>query len=209
MTLDDQIDRLADAGYPELLKCGAADFRKRLEPLRAHVPAPAAGFDIDAGQAGFVLVVNCEAAAAGRTLPRVVRNGWAATEKLFPRDPGFFRPYAGLGVPAGDAYLLLHVDRGNATLNAVPTAAQAQLAALGRSPLTIEEGIAVLTQCPDFLQPNRCFMMLGSRGADKRVPALWLSGKQPKLGWCWEGNPHTWLGFASCAARSPAVPLLQ
>ncbi|HET8601796.1 MAG TPA: DUF5701 family protein, partial [Segeticoccus sp.] len=23
----------------------------------------------------------------------------------------------------------------------------------------------------------------------------------PKIGWCWAGNRHTWLGFASAAAR--------
>ncbi|MGQ0669203.1 MAG: DUF5701 family protein [Actinomycetota bacterium] len=22
----------------------------------------------------------------------------------------------------------------------------------------------------------------------------------PRLGWCWAGNPHTWLGSASCGA---------
>jgi hypothetical protein len=36
---------------------------------------------------------------------------------------------------------------------------------------------------------------------DRRVPALWISGGAPKLGWCWAGNPHTWLGSASCATR--------
>ncbi|WP_369693045.1 DUF5701 family protein, partial [Dietzia timorensis] len=23
----------------------------------------------------------------------------------------------------------------------------------------------------------------------------------PKVGWCWAGNRHTWLGFASAAGR--------
>jgi hypothetical protein len=25
--------------------------------------------------------------------------------------------------------------------------------------------------------------------------------KQANLGWCWDGNPHTWLGSASCKTR--------
>jgi hypothetical protein len=28
-------------------------------------------------------------------------------------------------------------------------------------------------------------------------------GDAPKLGWCWAGNRHTWLGFASAAGRAP------
>ena len=25
----------------------------------------------------------------------------------------------------------------------------------------------------------------------------------PKVGWCWAGNRHTWLGFASASGRKP------
>ena len=60
-------------------------------------------------------------------------------------------------------------------------------------------------------------MTIGSRkktraGLDTRAPAIWISGGTgrdgarrkgaPKVGWCWEGNRHTWLGIAS--ARSQA-----
>lgn len=141
------------------------------------------------------------------TLPLVERDGNGAIERLHPKKPEDFTPTSAVPVPMGEAYLLLDVDRGNTTLNVVPTDAARTFAQHGRSPLTIEEGVALLLQWPQFLQPNRCFMMLGSRCGDRRVPALWLSSKQPKLGWCWEGNPHTWLGFASCLSRSPGVPL--
>lgn len=55
---------------------------------------------------------------------------------------------------------------------------------------------------------------IGSRkatasGVDARVPAIWISrgtGRDgparrdaPKVGWCWAGNRHTWLGHASAA----------
>jgi len=49
---------------------------------------------------------------------------------------------------------------------------------------------------------NHCFMLMGSRRGDLRVPALWISEKAPKLGWCYDGNPHTWLGIASAESRS-------
>lgn len=42
----------------------------------------------------------------------------------------------------------------------------------------------------------------GSRtGTNQRVPAIWISRRRPKLGWCWDRNPHTWLGTASAADR--------
>ena len=59
------------------------------------------------------------------------------------------------------------------------------------SPLTIDEGIAILTHFPDFLVKNNCFSLLASRCGDKRVPALWISANAAKLGWCWNGNLHT------------------
>jgi hypothetical protein len=51
------------------------------------------------------------------------------------------------------------------------------------------------------LEKNSCFTLAGSRRHDRRVPAMWISERAPKLGWCWDGNPHTWLGVASAAGR--------
>ncbi len=70
-----------------------------------------------------------------------------------------------------------------------------------RWPLTIDGGMAIVTLAWEFLQKNHCFSLLASRCGDCRVPALWLSDGRPRLGWCWDGNPHTWLGSASCAKR--------
>ena len=78
-----------------------------------------------------------------------------------------------------------------------------EILAAGRSPLTIDEGIALMIQQPDAIAPNWGFSMAGSRRGDQRVPAFWVSEKRPKLGWCWDRNPHTWLGTASCATRIP------
>ena len=89
--------------------------------------------------------------------------------------------------------------------------------AAGRTSLTLSEGIHWLLLRPGVLEPGRCFMTIGSRlrktdgSLGARAPALWISngtgrdGPQnrnaPKVGWCWAGNRHTWLGFASAAGR--------
>ena len=62
----------------------------------------------------------------------------------------------------------------------------------------------MVTQAPQLLEKNRCFMLSGSRRHDRRVPAHVDQRAGPKLGWCWDGNPHTWLGVASARA-APAI----
>jgi len=60
---------------------------------------------------------------------------------------------------------------------------------------------------PDALHARTAYSLLASRMGDQRVPALWMSYGAPRLGWCWDRNPHTWLGSASAAARiTPPAP---
>ncbi len=117
-----------------------------------------------------------------------------------PGDLDSYRPIEA-STPPGRAYLLLDVERGEEFRSVRPEDATATVLGRGRSPLTIDEGIALVTQWPEVLEKNHCFMLAGSRRADRRVPALWISERAPKLGWCWDGNPHTWLGLASAGAR--------
>jgi hypothetical protein len=93
------------------------------------------------------------------------------------------------------------VERGDGYRGRPPSEALADLAARGRSPLTIAEGLAAVLVEPMLLERNHCFSLAGSTRGDRRVPAVWISAGAPKLGWCWAGNPHDWLGLASCAAR--------
>ena len=133
-------------------------------------------------------------------------------------DVDDFRPTDAAQAPAAP-YVVGGLDRGDAFLDRTPAETLPEILAAGRSPLTVEEGLHWLLQAPDVLERNRCFMTIGSRlrrpdGAyDARTPALWISngtgrdGRErkgaPKLGWCWWGNRHTWLGIASCAERTP------
>ena len=89
-----------------------------------------------------------------------------------------------------------------------PAQAAEKIAGTGRSPLTVAEGLAVLAGDPGVLRSRNCFSLLGSRAGDKRVPALWVSARRPRLGWCYQGAPHSWLGTASCAARVTGGPAL-
>lgn len=112
-----------------------------------------------------------------------------------------YRPIEGVDVPEQPVYVLLDVDTGASTLDVSPNDALPMIRAAGRTPLTIDEGVALVTHHPDVFTTRNAFQTLGSRAHNKRVPSFWVSKGAPRLGWCWAGNPHTWLGAASAAAR--------
>jgi hypothetical protein len=126
--------------------------------------------------------------------------GGAGFTTMEPDDLAGFRPLPELGIPS-TPYLMVDVDPGPDTLNQTPAEVLPRIAAAGRSPLTIAEGLSVLVSDPGVLRSRNCFSLLGSRAGDKRVPALWVSARRPRLGWCYQGAPHTWLGSASCGGR--------
>ncbi|MDO8309996.1 MAG: DUF5701 family protein [Actinomycetota bacterium] len=121
---------------------------------------------------------------------------------LDPREPGDFTPTVDL--PAG-AYEIEDVDLGSDLLNVAPRDALRAILAAGRSPLTLVEGVCVLLAHPGILREANAFQMLSSRAGDKRIASLWVTQQgRPRLGWCWEGAPHAWMGAASCARRTPS-----
>lgn len=216
--LTDQVDTLVRLGYPALLGIDEARFRAALDALRRHPGSdsdvgpdpqdgsvPGVGSAPETGSVPVVLVVTSAAVPTNEALGRLTRHGKEAVEKLYPRQPDYFQPISSVHVPRAHAYLAFGIERGDAYLNVTPDDALISITERGRTPLTIDEGVALLTHYPEFIQRNRCFSLLGSRGDDRRVPALWLSDDRPKLGWCWAGNPHTWLGSASCVRRSAGV----
>ena len=191
---DRQIDALVMTGLPEALDLAEQCFRASVEPLRDLLPAS----EPDGSAIPFVVVVPHLPVVP--VLESVHTVGGPGFTTMDDDDLARFRPLPELQVPAGP-YLLLDVDPGADTLNVPPAEVLPRLTAAGRSPLTIAEGLAVLVSDPGVLRGRNCFSLLGSRAGDKRVPALWISARRPRLGWCYQGAPHTWLGSASCAGR--------
>jgi hypothetical protein len=194
--LERQVDTLVEKGYPEAAGLTPAQFKKHLEPLEESVT--------DLGEP-FVIVVTSDLVPRDKAIRLVERRGKAGFSVLDPDDLDRFEPIEGLGLPAGSAYLAVDVDTGKDTLNVTPDEALGVFESRHRSPLTIDEGIALITHRPEAVAKNGGFSLLGSRRDDRRVTALWISDGRPKLGWCWAGNPHTWLGSASCGRRLGAA----
>lgn len=198
---DRQVETLVRRGYPKAARIGAKDFRAQMEPLRA-VLGDLAAPEERADRVPFAIVVNNDLVAREKAMPLVELKAKTGFTTMEADDLERFEPIDGVEIPGGIAYLIEDVDTGRATLNVTPDDAMKRIKGDGRSPLTVDEGIALVTHHPEILRTGNCFSMLGSRCGDRRVTALWISGGRPRLGWCWAGNPHTWLGSASCARRT-------
>lgn len=204
MEFERQVTNLVAKGYPGIARMTESAFRKQLEPLKdkaASLPPWTNETELPEGYAPFALVVKSEWVDSSRAIQLVERQKKAGFSVMDEQDMCRFKPIDGIALPAGVAYLLADIDTGRQTLNVTPNDALPRLLAQGRSPLTLEEGIALVTHFPELLKKNNGFSLLGSRCGDRRVTALWISQGKPKLGWCWAGNPHTWLGSASCLER--------
>jgi hypothetical protein len=197
---DRQVANLVAGGHARAGGLSDDDLRRLVEPLREQAERrPSAD---DPGRIPFAIVVTSTLVPTAEAMTRVRLRGRAGVVRLEPIEPSGFVALPELALPPESCYLVLDVDTGRDTLGVTPDDAYGRIAAAGRSPLTIDEAVAVVTHHPDVLRTRNCFSILGSRCGDRRVPALWVSGGRPRLGWCWAGNPHSWLGSASCGGRA-------
>lgn len=204
MTLTEQLDSLLASGLGNVVDASAAELRG----YAAALP----------DEPNTVLAVHPRLASARVLAPLLRHNAKAGFVVSDLTDLDTFEPITGVGIPDTPLYLLHDVARGDDMRNWSPDESLPALIQRDRTPLTVNEGISWLLQEPKQLEPNHCFMTIasrkpGRRGLDARTPAIWISGGTgrdgaehrgaPKVGWCWAGNRHTWLGMASAAGRSP------
>lgn len=149
----------------------------------------------------FILMPPANVIKAETVIEKVVLKGKAGFTEMTASELRTFQPIADIDALPDTAYIGLGIDTGKETLNVTPNDALPQIIGADRSPLTVEEGLMCALYYPEVLRTQNCYSMLGSRCGDRRVTAIWVSKGRPRLGWCWAGNPHTWLGSASCAKR--------
>jgi uncharacterized protein DUF5701 len=199
-SLSDQAERLVELGIHDIAGIPAKTFR--------DVPE----------HAGSLLVVHPRIAPASALVPLLRVNGKRGFVVSDMSDVDEFAPIPSVALPDAPVYLASDLDRGDAMANWSPDEALHAIADAGRTPLTLTEGLHWLLQRPDVLARGRCFMTIASRlrkpggSLDARTPAVWISNgtgrdgavnrNAPKVGWCWAGNRHTWLGFASAGGRT-------
>ncbi|MFJ1640389.1 MULTISPECIES: DUF5701 family protein [unclassified Streptomyces] len=204
-SITDQAERLIQLGVHEIGGLGPAELRSFAAGTRAR--------------AGL-LVVSPDRVPASALAPLLRHQGKPGFVVVDMPDIDRFSPIGAMAVPDAPVYVVEGLDRGDHMANWSPDEALPAIAEEGRTPLLLAEGIHWVLQRPETLERGRCFMTIGSRlrkdngTLDARTPALWISngtgrdGREnrnaPKVGWCWAGNRHTWLGFASATGRIAA-----
>ncbi|MFE9676821.1 DUF5701 family protein [Streptomyces sp. NPDC006259] len=202
-----QAERLIELGVHEIAGLSA-------DGLRSFARSAEASSADD----GALLAVHPDLAPASALAPLLRREdkpGFVVTDMP---DVDLFAPLDTVVLPGTPLYLVTGIDRGDHMANWSPDEALPALTTEGRTPLLLTEGVHWVLQLPAVLERNRCFMTIGSRlrkandSLDARTPAIWISngtgrdGRErrnaPKVGWCWAGNRHTWLGFASATGRT-------
>jgi hypothetical protein len=159
-----QTDLLVQEGYPALAGLTDEAFRAIIAPLESRLPPKPS-----------VLIVTGALVPVPKLIELTVLNGKRGFTTMAVHDILGFTPTPDLGVPDAAVYLITDVDTGGKTLNVRPDEALPQILAGDRTPLTLEEGLAVVTHHPDWLRTRNCFEMLGSSAGDRRVTGIWVS----------------------------------
>jgi hypothetical protein len=201
-TFDQQVNRLLDLDHPTRAGWSTRRFRDTVTPLREAALRAEADADPDSANVPALLVITGGWVPLESTMADVVWKGRPGRVEMPPTTPADYVTIDEVRVPQAAAYLLLDVDTGPDLQDVRPEDALVALRERGRTPLTIDEGVALLVASPAILAERNAYSLLASRQpGTQRVPAIWTSFKAPRLGWCWDRNPHTWLGSASASGR--------
>ena len=174
-----QLDRIVALGYPDVADISAAAFRSLARPLIGALEHSDLGSNI-------LLVPTRELVSPESLIARTSINRMAGFTTMPPEGP---------------FYLVVNPHTGTCYVNREPDVARKLIDSDERLPLTLEEGLSIATQHPEWLLEKNGFNLLGSRSADGRVPSIWMSQNAPRLGAVWPNSRHTWLGNAYCMAR--------
>lgn len=199
---DRQQARITELNIPTFAGLGNESFTDLCNPLREKLAS--VQLDDDPQTIPFIIVIKSALIAPEQIMPLIQVKKQHGLVNMTPLTPADFSPLPEISLPNATAYLLTNIQTGREFLNVTPAQALQSIKEQHRTPLTIDEGVSLLLQFPEILEDKErfnAFSMLASRRNDQRVPALWISYKQPRLGWCWDNNPHTWLGSASARMR--------
>ena len=191
-----QIENLSKKGFPKLAGMDEKKFSTIFEPLKEQLKE-LSGKEFKEGRIPFVVVPREKLLALEKEIPLVEVDGKKGFTTLNLSE---LKTADGVEIPESLAYLVVDVENGKAMLGRSPNEAVKQFKKEGRSPLTAEEGVAIILQHPEILKDH--YMDLpGSRHGDDKVANLWLNEGKPKLNWNWANNSNAKWGSASCGSR--------
>ncbi len=153
-----QLDRIVALGYPDVADMSSDSFRALARPLISALEDSDLGTDI-------LLVPTRELVTPESLIARTSINRMAGFTTMPPRDIASFLPTDGFEPPEGPFYLVVDPHTGTCYVNREPDVARKLIESDERIPLTLEEGLAVATQHPEWLLEKNGFNLPGSRRA--------------------------------------------
>ena len=145
-----QLDRIVALGYPDVADISAAAFRSLARPLIGALEHSDLGSNI-------LLVPTRELVSPESLIARTSINRMAGFTTMPPRDIASFLPQDGFMPPEGPFYLVVNPHTGTCYVNREPDVARKLIDSDERLPLTLEEGLAIATQHPEWLLEKNGF----------------------------------------------------
>jgi len=193
-----QIDNLAKKGFPKLAGMDEKKFATIFEPLKERLKE-LSGKEFKEGRIPFVVVPRDKLLALEKQMPLVELDGKKGYTGIDDVSE-FFTTAEGVEIPEAMAYLVVDIENGKVMLGRSADEAVKQFKKEGRSPLTADEGVAIILQHPEILKDHYMDLAASRHGADG-VADVWLHEGKPKLDWSSsDGSDAKW-GSASCGSR--------
>ena len=139
-----QLDRIVALGYADVADMSEDAFRALAQPLIAALEHSDLGGDI-------LLIPTRELVSPESLIARTSINRMAGFTTMPPRDIASFLPQDGFTPPEGPFYLVVEPHTGTCYINREPDVARKLIDSDERLPLTLEEGLAIATQHPEWL----------------------------------------------------------
>lgn len=209
---DRQVETLVERGYAEAAGMTQDKFRQLFATLKREARDLAAtGPEIKEGHIPFVIVPSEKLLFLEKKIPLMVSESAPLRRSRPGSRPRLMKGFTGLSIselktaegleiPESLAYLLVDVEDGKEKLRVSSDEAVKQFKKDGRSPLTAEEGVALITQYPEILK-DHSMNLHGSRPGNDKVAGLRDSGAGPELVWNRVNDSVRIWGSASCGQR--------
>ena len=196
-----QVETITGKEYAEAAGMKPAEYKKMFEPLKERIREIAQREkEMKEGHIPFVIVIKNDVIGGEKAMPLVELEDKKGYTNMSADEIKNFKPIEGVKIPNGKAYLAVDIETGKTSLGKTPDEAIKKIKSEDRSPITLEEGVALITHHPEILKDHFVWMP-GSRHGDGKVAFLWLDGGRPRLHWHWAyGSSAKW-GSASCGSR--------
>src|SRR5690606_7457803 len=139
------LETLLRLGYPALMGMSEAELTDAVGRLAARLPC---GPSPVAEEDHVPLVVAPRTAPLRDTALLMTKDDRPAALMIPDAELASYAPIAGVEIPEAPVYLLTDIDTGTELTNVTPESALTTITGRGRTPLTIAEGIALVTQRP-------------------------------------------------------------